>query len=75
MDEYLESIQSMESAGTSVQEQDVPDSTPILEMSGDAPKLGSLSHKCINSVLFLWITAENGLTLHHPVIRLNTVLR
>jgi hypothetical protein len=39
MDEYLESIQSMESAGTSVQEQDVPDSTPILEMSGDAPKL------------------------------------
>lgn len=45
------------------------------QFTKDVLTIGSLSHKCINSVLFLWITAENGLTLHHSVIRLNTVLR
>lgn len=38
MDKYLDSIQSIESAGTGVQEQVVPKSTPILEISGDVPK-------------------------------------
>lgn len=39
MNKYLESIQSLDSAGTSVQEQALPDSTPVLEMSGEAPSL------------------------------------
>ena len=38
MNKYLENIQSMDSVGTSVREQIIPESTPILEMSGDAPK-------------------------------------
>lgn len=37
MNKYLESIKSMDYAGTGVQEQIIPESTPILEMSGDAP--------------------------------------
>lgn len=39
MNKYLESIQSLDSAGTSVQGQALPDSTPVLEMSGEAPSL------------------------------------
>lgn len=38
MNKYLENIQSMDSIGTSIREQIIPESTPILEMSGDAPK-------------------------------------
>lgn len=37
MNKYLESIQSLNSAGTSVQGQALLDSTPVLEMSGEAP--------------------------------------
>ena len=38
MNKYLENIKSMESAGTSVQYgQNQPESTPVLEMSGQAP--------------------------------------
>lgn len=37
MNNYLESIKSMEYAGTSLKEQIIPESTPIVEMSGDAP--------------------------------------
>lgn len=39
MNKYLESIQSLDSTGTSVQGQALPDSTPVLEMSGEAPSL------------------------------------
>lgn len=39
MNKYLESIQSLDSAGTSVQGQDLLDSTPVLEVSGEAPSL------------------------------------
>lgn len=39
MNKYMESIQSLDSAGTSVQGQALPDSTPVLEMSGEAPSL------------------------------------
>lgn len=39
MNEYLKSIQSLDSAGTGVQEQILPDITSILEMSGEAPSL------------------------------------
>lgn len=39
MNKYLESIQSLDFAGTSVQGQALPDSAPILEMSGEAPSL------------------------------------
>lgn len=39
MNKYLESIQSLDSAGTSVQGQALPDSTPILKMSGETPSL------------------------------------
>ena len=39
MNEYLKSIQSLDSAGTSVQEPTLPKSTSILEMSGEAPSL------------------------------------
>lgn len=39
MNKYMESIQSLDSAGTSVQGQALPDSTPVLEMSGEAPYL------------------------------------
>lgn len=37
MNKYLESIQSLESIGTSIQGQVLPDSTPILELSGETP--------------------------------------
>ena len=37
MDEYLESIKSMDLFGTGMQEQEIPKSTTILEMSGAAP--------------------------------------
>ena len=37
MSNYLESIKSLDSVGTSIQEQAMPDSTPILEMSGETP--------------------------------------
>ena len=39
MNEYLKSIQSLDSAETSVQEPTLPKSTSILEMSGEAPSL------------------------------------
>lgn len=39
MNEYLKSIQSLDSAGTGVQEQILTDITSILEMSGEAPSL------------------------------------
>ena len=42
MNKYLESIKSMDYAGTGVQEQIIPESTPILEMSGDAPATTSV---------------------------------
>ena len=37
MNKYVESIQSLDAVGTSVCEQVLPEKTPILEMSGDAP--------------------------------------
>ena len=39
MNKYLEGIQSLDSVGTGVQEQSLPDSTLVLEMSGEAPSL------------------------------------
>ena len=39
MNKYLESIQSLDSAGTGVQEQILKAITSILEMSGEAPSL------------------------------------
>ena len=40
MNKYLENIKSLESAGTSVQHgQNLPDSTTVIEMSGQAPTI------------------------------------
>ena len=39
MNKYVESIKSLDSTGTSIRGQTLPDSTPILEMSGEAPSL------------------------------------
>lgn len=47
MNKYLESIKSMDYAGTGVQEQIIPESTPILEMSGDALQQPMLSRQLL----------------------------
>lgn len=39
MNNYLDNIQSMDFAGTDAHGQPVPDSTPILVVSGDVPAL------------------------------------
>jgi len=51
MSNYLENIQSMESVGTSIQNDALPSSSIILETSGDAPTLTSVQPSVAEKII------------------------